>query len=176
MLGYIYIYREREREREMHSSSLVNIHPILRMEPKTKMVIVNHTFLTCIMCYILEPNWSLLLLVNMQDRYLHHFTTSFGIWNRITTQWVKWRMYVYVCILSAWASNKLLHFETAGLNVWKVTHSAGQIMDNTRRHHLCWGDQELHGTTIGFENVYMDCGPDTSWQTSYSICYASDGA
>ena len=52
----IYIYKERESEREMHSSSLVNIQPILRMEPKTKMVIVNHTFLTCIMCYILEPN------------------------------------------------------------------------------------------------------------------------
>ena len=45
----------------MHSS-LVNSHLILRMEPKTKMIIVNHIFLTN-MHYVLYSGTQLILIV-----------------------------------------------------------------------------------------------------------------
>ena len=44
------------------------------------------------MCYILQPDWSMLLLVNTQDYTVnkvayskHHFTTSYGITESTTS-------------------------------------------------------------------------------------------
>ena len=65
-------------------------HLAPRVEPETRVVIVNHKSQTN-MHYILQSDWSFLVLVNIQVVYTvnkvayrkHCFTTSCDIWNRI---------------------------------------------------------------------------------------------
>ena len=67
----------------MHGSLgfMVNNHPTPKAGPKNK---GGYCKPACILCCILQPDWSLLLLVNIEVAYRqHHFTTSCGIGNRI---------------------------------------------------------------------------------------------